>query len=218
MYDHAKFFAGLRLLVPKLTQAQVDGFNLILDAGASLPPRQLAYCLATAWHETAKAMQPVIETRTTKDKDNPSVDTAIARLEASWKRGKLPWVKQPYWRKDAKGLSWLGRGYPQVTHLSNYARAEKETGIGFTANPDLMLIAANAVPVMFSGMSKGWFTGHKLGDYFLPNGHFSVKDKNCKESELLTAVDARHIINGTESATTVAGYYMVFVKALVPSA
>ena len=61
MTDRAKFFAGIRSL-SRLTQSQVDGFNAVLDAApANMPRKQLAYCLATAWHETAGTMQPIEE-------------------------------------------------------------------------------------------------------------------------------------------------------------
>jgi predicted chitinase len=109
-------------------------------------------------------------------------------------------VKKAYWRKDADGLSWLGRGLPQVTHKANYEWAEKETGIQFTKNPDLMLIMSNAVTVMFIGMIEGKFTGKKLSDYF---------DKDTDD-----AFNARRIINGTESAAKVAAYHAHFLRAV----
>jgi predicted chitinase len=187
-----------------MTLGQVEGMNAILDEWERQKLkdlRWLAYMMATAFHETATTMQPVIETRQPKEATNPSVDTAIARLERAWAAGKMPWVKTAYWRKDAHGQSWLGRGLPQVTHEYNYARAEKETGIPFTRDPSLMLIMANAVPVMFSGMIKGWFTGRKLSDYF---GGAKADSFN-----------ARRIINATQKAAVVADHYNDFHGALI---
>lgn len=145
-------------------------------------------------------MQPVIETRQPGEATNPSVDEAIRRLEKAWAAGKMPWVKTAYWRKDAAGLSWLGRGLPQVTHRVNYERAERELGVPFTKRPELMLKIEHAVPVAFEGMVEGWFTGKKLSDYLA----------GTKPDYL----NARRIINGTESAATVAGYAVKFESAL----
>ena len=60
---------------------------------------QLAYVLATARHETANTMKPVMETLA----DN--VTEAQRRLERAWTGGRLPWVKTPYWRTDSDGKS-----------------------------------------------------------------------------------------------------------------
>ena len=205
MIDRDNFFARIRIAPfgGAMTQSQVEGCNAILDEWERrklTDMRWLAYMLATTFHETAAAMQPVIETRQPGEAKNPSVDTAIARLERAWANGKMPWVKYAYWRKDARGLSWLGRGLPQVTHEDNYKWAEIETGIKFTKNPDLMLEMRNAIPVMFIGMLRGKFTGRRLSDYFSANEN--------------DPVNARRIINGTESAAKVAGHYADFLRAL----
>lgn len=205
MIDRKVFFDAVRQdpFGGRLTAGQVDGCVSILgewERRKLTDLRHLAYMLATPFHETAGTMQPVIETRQPSEDKNPSVDTAIARLERAWAAGKMPWVKTAYWRKDADGFSWLGRGLPQVTHKSNYTWAEAETGVPFTKNPDLMLKMEHAVPVMFIGMLKGKFTGRRLADYFSSN-----------EDD---PVNARRIINATESAVKVAGYHRAFLKAL----
>jgi predicted chitinase len=187
-----------------LTQEQVDGMNVILDEWdkRALTERSwLAYMLATAYHETARTMQPVIETfNPAHDKVNPSVDTAIARLDNAWNAGRLRWVKQPYWRKDANGMSWLGRGFVQLTHKTNYQNAQTKTGIACTARPELMLQAGPAATVMYDGMIEGWFTSHKLSDY-LGNGKRDF-------------VRARKIINGLDRAQDIAGYAVHFLVAV----
>lgn len=186
-----------------LTQPQVDGMNVILDEWDKrglTEPSWLAYMLATAFHETAHWMQPVIETRRASEPTNPSVDTAIARLDNAFNSGKLKWVKTPYWRKDADGMSWLGRGFVQLTHKTNYQNAEAKTGIPCTTQPELMLQAAPAATVMFGGMIGGWFTGKKLSDY-LGNGKVDF-------------VNARRIINGLDRADDIAGYANSFLTAV----
>lgn len=206
MLDRAKFYGSARNgpFPPKLTKSLVQGTDLIFDdwerRGLTFLPH-LAYALATVLHETAATMQPVIETRNSRDTENPSVEKAIARLDASWRRGSMPWVKTAYWKKDAKGLSWLGRGPVQCTHKRNYARAEKETGVPFTQNPDLMLIAAHAMPTLLPSMLEGWWTGKKLSDFLTP--------------AKLDWHNSRRIINGVESAEKVAGYAKLFLADLV---
>ena len=193
-----------------LTEEQVAGMEVIFNAwsqpkyiGNDL--RWLAYIFATAYWETAHTMQPVIETfNPAYDTANPSVETAIARLETSFSAGHLPWVQIPYWRKDVDGMSWLGRGYPQVTHKENYLKAEQRTGIKFTSDPSLMLVPENAVLVMFDGMINGWFSGKKLGDYF--------------STRVSDPVGARHIINGNDHADDLANIYTQFFRALLQGA
>jgi len=196
-YVRTHVFAG------KMTNAQVQGMEFILghwDGSGWPDTRFLAYMLATTYWETNTHMQPVIETRSRNETKNPSVDEAIRRLEASWKAGKMPWVKSPYWRKNAAGLSHLGRGFAQITHESNYAQFKSLTGIDFVRFPDLALEPTNAIIILFIGMSRGLFTGKKLGDYF--NGTVEKW------------VGARRIINGTDHAQEIAVIAKHFYAAI----
>lgn len=192
-----------------LTQKQVDGVNLILnEAGRrKTPTNYLAYAFATVFRETARRMEPVLETRQPNEEANPSVDQAIARLESSFARGKLPWVKTPYWRKDKLGRSWLGRSYVQLTHLPNYEKMSKITGIDLVANPELAMRPDVALKILFDGMMLGSFTGGKFASYI----------DDIDESDDLDRAEyraARKIINGTESADLIAGYAILFERAL----
>lgn len=107
---------------------------------------QLAYILATAYHETAHTMRPVRETLATSDKQ------AIARLDAAYAKGQLKWVKTPYWRDG-----WFGRGYVQITHKDNYDK------MGVTKQTALQ--RDEATRVLLDGMLEGKFTGHRLDKY-----------------------------------------------------
>ncbi|WP_298324262.1 glycoside hydrolase family 19 protein [Asticcacaulis sp.] len=194
------FFDTLRteVLGGKITPSQVAGLTAILDkweAEAShLDDRWLAYMLATAFHETARTMQPVRETRATSDA------AAITLLDKAFIAGKLPWVKKPYWRKDAESKSWLGRGLVQITHKANYLKLGNAIGEDLTTDPNRALNTEVALKIMFTGMTEGLFTGKKLEDFF----HDDVTDwKN-----------ARKIINGLESADLVAGHAVKFYMAL----
>lgn len=202
--DRKVFYDRVRLspFGGRLAPHQVEGMEAMLDAFALAGWRLefAAYGLATAFHETAGRMQPVIETRQADEAANPSVDEAIGRLESSWARGKMPWVTRAYWRKDADGRSWLGRGHVQTTHRANYAWAQELTGVPFLTKPELMLELRHSLPVMILGMERGLYTGKKLADY-------------C-DTLAPDYVEARRIINGTESAAKVAGHARDFQRAL----
>ena len=195
--NRADFYTILRrrdssVFGTSLTQAQVDGCETILAASDGLPISHRAYLFATAYHETANTMRPVRETLADTD------DKAIARLEAAWAKGKLPWVKSPYWRKDADGKSWLGRGYVQLTHKANYSKAGAKLGVDLVGNPDLAMQPTVAALVLVRGCSEGWFTGKRLADY-LPGDY----------------VGARRVVNGTDKAAQIATYAAAFEQALV---
>jgi hypothetical protein len=187
-----------------MTAQQVRGWNAVLDCwerdATNNDLRWLAYEGATAHHETGGRMWPIIEATGAKDKTPISVDTAIARLDRAWKAGKMPWVKRRYWAKDARGISWLGRGLPQTTHEDNYKKAQALTGHPVHSDPENMLKIEYACDVMHKMMVTGKFTGHSLRNFF--NG------TKCDWS------GARRIINGTESAAKVAGYARIIYAAL----
>jgi predicted chitinase len=175
------FYAALRrrdsgVFGTSLRQTQVEGMEAILAASAGLPLPCVAYILATAYHETAYTMQPVRETLADTDAK------AVSRLENAWKAGRLKWVKTPYWRFDADGKTWLGRGYVQLTHKTNYARAGRELGLDLVGNPGLAMQPTVAALILVRGSMEGWFTGRKLPSYMAGDG--------------FDYVNARAVING----------------------
>lgn len=196
--DRQTFFSYVRNAPfgGRLLQAQIDGMNAILNAfensGVS-DIRWLAYMLATAFHETAKTMQPVRETLASSDAK------AIAILDKAYASGKLK-VSAPYWRLDKNGKSWLGRGLVQITHLANYLKLSNMIGVDLVAKPSLAMDLETAIKIMFIGMEKGAFTGRKLSDYF-----------NATKED---PTGARAIINGTDKAKLIAGYYANILDAL----
>lgn len=181
-----------------LRQSQLDGIIAILDKWEAESPkdddRWLAYMLGTTHHETGRTMQPVRETFAATD------DDAIKRLEKAWLAGKLPWVKTPYWRRDAEGKSWLGRGFVQLTHRTNYQRLGAAIHVDLITDPDRAMDLDTAVSVLFVGMRNGLFTSAKLADFF----------NMSKE----TWVQARKIINGLESANRVESYAKTYYSAI----
>lgn len=173
-----QFYASLRpLFGGRLSQAQVDGLRQILAATEALPPEHRAYILATARHETGGAMQPLREIG----------------------RGK----GRPYGLVDATGKAPYGRGLVQLTWAANYARADRELGLGgrLAADYDLALDPGISVQVLVRGMVEGWFTGRKLSD-FLPGDYLA----------------ARRVVNGSDRAEKIAAEARRFEAALALAA
>lgn len=187
------FFGSVRqsLFGGKLDPGQVEGCEAILKASAGMPRDHRAYLLATAFHETARSMQPIKETvmphHKTKD---PSDAEVIRRLDLAWAQGKLGQVKTPYWRDG-----WFGRGYVQLTHRENYARAGREMGIDLLGNPGLAMVPDHAAAILARGCAEGWFTGRKLADF----GTYEAM---------------RRVVNGTDRAAEIAGHARAFEAAL----
>jgi len=145
--DRKRFFDSVRssLFVGKLTPEQVKGTEFLLDAieeEGDVGRNHAAYMLATAFHETARTMQPVRETLASSD------DQAIRVLDTAFARGRLPWVRKPYWRKDANGRSWLGRGLVQLTHLPNYQKASEKLGVDLVTHPERVMEPEIAARIM----------------------------------------------------------------------
>lgn len=135
--DSKKFFAGVRGSFGPLSQKQVDGFNDILGYAKNVRTRvdNLAYLLATVWHETAFTMQPIKE------------------------QGGLKYLKsKKYW-------PYFGRGYVQLTWDYNYKKASQKFGVDFLKDPDKVMEKRYALPILFAGMEEGWFTGKGFNDY-----------------------------------------------------
>lgn len=143
------FWDGIRgeagELFPKISQAQVDGVQALLDIGAGyLPASWCAYVLATAYHETNLTMQPVKEAY---------------------------WCSENWRKTHLRYYPWYGRGLVQLTWKENYQLASgKLQAAGYehwdcVTNPDNALRLDNAVFIIATGMIEGWFTHKKLNDY-----------------------------------------------------
>lgn len=96
--------------------------------------------------------------------------------------------------KKGDGFRYRGRGFVQITGRANYRK------YGIEHNPDDALKPDIAAAIIIDGMARGKFTGKKLADYFGANGP--------------DPIGARRIINGTDRAKLIAGYWTVFREAL----
>ncbi len=203
MINRQAFFSSIRAnpFGGRLNEAQVRGIELVLDSyqrqASGIDMRHLAYILATAFHETAATMQPVRETLAASD------DAAIRNLDRAYAAGKLGQVKTPYWRRDADGKSWLGRGLVQLTHRRNYVAMSALTGIDLVAQPERAMEPEVSALILIEGMREGSFTGRRLSHYF--NGRQADWE------------GARAIINGRDRAAPIAAHGRRFHAALTAS-
>ena len=147
MRDSQHFFGSVRdeVFGGHLRQPQVDGLNALLaEWDAHHAPddgRWLAYCLATAAHETALTMQPIEE----------------------YGRG----IGHPYGRQDpVTRQTYYGRGYVQLTWKANYALLGAAGGRDLVNSPAEALEPHIAASILFGGMIGGSFTGAALEDFF----------------------------------------------------
>jgi len=192
MINRDNFFFSIRQSLFKggLKQLQVEGINAILDkweAQQLTDSRWLAYMLATAYHETAKTMQPIEEYGKGKG----------YKYGKKIKRSGIPYTLPDH--------LYYGRGYVQLTWFENYETMGRLLGIDLLNNPELALHPNIAAEIMFEGMTKGNshfgdFTGKSLENYF-----------NDKKEDW---VNARRIINGTDCADIIAGYGKKFLTAI----
>ncbi|KXG87100.1 hypothetical protein [Agrobacterium bohemicum] len=201
MFDRQRFFTTIRMapFPGRMSAQQVQGTELVLDEFEERAPggdvRHLAYMLATAFHETAATMQPVRETLAASD------EAAIRILDRAYAAGRLGQFRTPYWRRDADGKSWLGRGLVQLTHKRNYEAMSAVTGIDLVERPERAMEPQVSAIILVEGMLRGSFTGRRLSQHFSP----SRADWE----------GARAIINGNDRAALLAGYGRAFHTALM---
>ena len=196
MLNRSKFFDAIKasLYGNKFTQGQVDGLNTILDAceSANVEEKSLAYMLATVYHECNKTMQPI--------KEFGGRNYFLKMYDIL---GNARKAKELGNLTKGDGAKYFGRGYVQLTGKYNYEKAGLAICVNLVDNPDLALTAKNAADIMIFGMTKGWFTGKKLSDYF------SDDTPDWK--------NARRIINGMDKAALIAGYAELFYAAIKAS-
>ncbi|WP_438752075.1 hypothetical protein [Pararhizobium sp. O133] len=206
MFNRAAFYAALRggVLFPNgFTQGQVDGFERLLNVWEQFysadPLGDLAYDLATSFHETAATMHPIIERggRSYFKKYEPG--TKLGKILGNTVKGD--------------GYRFRGEGDVQNTGRRNAKFASdrlNETfglGIDLVANPALRgdpIISAHS---LFLGNREGWWTGKDLRDF--------IDDIDESDAEdLREFIAARRVVNGTDKAEKIGRYALLFEKAL----
>lgn len=175
-----------------LTTSQVKALNFLVarcdQAGLTYP--ETAYALATVFHETDRTMLPIEERGS--DKYLSKYDTGKLAKDL----GNTP-------EADGDGQFYKGRGYVQITGKANYAKFAKILNLPLVLEPELALSTEVAAQIMIYGMLNGTFTG--VG--------FRKRRPVVKYGKA-NYVAARAIINGKDCAELIAGYAMIFEKAL----
>jgi len=181
-----EFYDYVRSKLGSLSQTQVNGFEAILSAVKGLPLSWQAYALATAWHETAKTMEPVRE---------------AFNLSEDWRRRNLRYYP------------WYGRGYVQITWEKNYKWLDEAAAkVGLTKpgdilkNPDLAMRTDISALALVQGLVEGRYDaqGKKMKDR-LPAKGVATKAQY---------INARYLVNIQDKADLVEDYAQVFEKGL----
>lgn len=178
MIDRKAFFDSARKspFEGSLAQGQVDGMNAILDG----------------WERR-------------QSKDLPSDDIRwlaymLATVLHETARTMQPIREFGQGKGKAYGTTYYGRGFVQLTWETNYRKMSPIVGVDLVAHPDKALELPIAARIMFEGMIRGSFTGHRLADHIA--------------GAMTDYVGARRIINGSDRAVTIAGYAVQFERAL----
>lgn len=110
-----------------------------------IDPRQIAYMLATAQHETRNFTAP---------------DEDFGRQQAK----KLGY---------GGGEEYFGRGYVHLTHIDNYQKFDRLLGLNgqLVSNPALAKEPEIAAKILVIGMRDGLFTGKPLSRYINDDSH-----------------------------------------------
>ena len=186
--DRDKFFAAVRddPFGGNLSQSQVDGLNYLLDTWEDY--YQSDEDIRWLAYALATAFHETAQT--------------MAPIEEYGKGGSASYAKPagPY------DQCYYGRGYVQLTWEDNYIKGEQVLKDKFDLEcpmhryPHRMLEHEPAALVLFDGSIDGWFTGVGLPQYF----NDTTEDP----------YNARRVINGTDCAEQIAGYYRAFKEAL----
>ena len=190
MINREKFYDLIRPMFGKLNESQVGAFEHLFDSypeDVSVP--QMAYALATVFHETARTMRPITEYGNKSYFNKYEPGTKIGKSLGNTQKGD--------------GYKYRGRGYVMITGRANYKKAGDKLAVDLIDKPELACDPEIARKIMRLGCFEGWFTGKKFTDYLNDN----KKDYyNC-----------RKCINRLDKASKIAEYAEKFEDALKTS-
>lgn len=169
--------------IEQFNPTQKEGLQAIIDGCARYlvtDKRMVAYILATAYWESGETMQPVEEIG----------KGAGHRYGSMFKQSGEPYTTPPF--------LYYGRGLVQVTFYENYEMLQNQSyaiaqGWKFLTDPTLLLEMEPSVWAMVHCMYHGSFTGVGLPKYF--------------NAQVTDPLNARRIVNGTDQADRIAGFY-----------
>lgn len=192
------FFERVRasLFGGRLSKDQVEGMQAILRTWHSIGngnDEVLAYILATAYHETARTMQPIYERGPVRYFDKYEAGTSIGTRLGNTLKGD--------------GFKYRGRGFVQLTGRRNYDFVGKKLGLDLVGRPDDAMGLMYAAEILIKGSLEGWFTGKSLGAF--------IDDiDEADDDETREFINARRVINGTDRAQMIAAYAIDFEAAI----
>lgn len=179
----------------KITQKFVDSVNGLFQVfneynnEGGTNALNVAYLLATSYHETAYTMQPIKE-------------YGSAKYLSKYDTGRLAKILGNTPEADGDGIFYAGRGHVMITGLDNYRRFSKLLGIDLVNFPDLALDPVISAKILTIGSLRGLFTTRKLSDYL-------------KIGKRLEFVRARAVINGSDDALEIALHAEKFLDCLI---
>lgn len=187
LIDRDKFFAAVRAdpFGGNLTQSQVDGLNYLIDVWET--------------HFRDSDIRWLAYSLATAFHESAQTMEPIPEFgEGSGHSYGEP--AGPY------GQCYYGRGYVQLTWWENYLKGEQILRDKYGVECPMeryahrMLEHEPAALILYDGSVSGWFTGASLPQYF---------NETTEDS-----YNARRVINGTDQAEKIAGYYESFKKGL----
>lgn len=200
------FFDALRggaLFPHGFSTNQINGLDRLFDVWdehfSTDPIADIAYNLATSYHETAQTMQPIKELGSR---------SYFNKYEPGTTLGKMLGNTQP-----GDGYRFRGEGDVQNTGRRNAKFASDRLnkvfnlGIDLVANPDKRGDPFVSAMSLFLGNKEGWWTGKDLHDYI--DGIDESEAEDLREF-----IEARRVVNGTDKAKAIAGYAVQFLAAL----
>lgn len=187
--SRASFYSSVtkELFFNSLPAWQKDPLDAIMDEWERLDRHitECAYLMATAYHESGRF----------------KYDEEIGK-GAGKKYGEEIFLS------SSKTVAFYGRGWPQHTWLTNYAKLSVRATLAFGKEMDFVnkpdaINASDEVQAwaMWECMISGLWTGKNFADY-----------KNAEG--VLDYFEARRIVNGTDRADLIAGYARKFEEAL----
>lgn len=191
----ASFKKEYKKILGPLSKESEDALNTLLkeiEADKDLTePAEIAYVLATVWHETWQAKRnirfaPCLEYYGGSRQEEYFENCYGCETPKGKKLGNVA---------KGDGAAFRGRGYVQITGKDNYARVSKAMGEGdfLIQCPWAAAVNPFAYKILSLGMRKGLFTGKKLSDFNEKGGGYDF-------------VGARKIVNGKDKADVIAGH------------
>lgn len=242
--DKKVFLSSLRTtLYPSgLSAATIDVLDRILAHSGDLTNAEVAYCMATTYHEVGPTLQPRRESMNysvgglLKTFSRKRISDADARRLGRRKGEKaLPVARQreianilyggEWGRKNLgntqpnDGWDFRGGGFAQTTGRANFKRISAMVGYDLTKDPDAIVRPEIAVTALIKAMKSGTYTGKRLSDYDLPQQFSSARAIINADGAVNGAKIARHataFLNALDVAKRVPDALEPYVPASEP--